>query len=568
MPVQAKFSHRRGAAATRWIAIGLGAVVVVGGALAFSRKQGAPVTAPAPHAAAPETATKSGPTEVGVETVSLRTLREPVRVTGTVRSDETVKLSTKASGTVRAVYAKEGDRVPRGKLLVVLDDTDVRAQRDRAIATQRAAEARLAQAITQRGIRNSSSQSEYHRAEQALNTARTRLSQAKSLADITDAETENRVTTAKSAVQSAKERLKTLQEGSRKQELATAQSSVTRAETQVNRMKSALDRREQLLRQGAIAAEAVDNARRDFEVSQADLDAAKQQLSLVQEGPRGEEIRVGEEAVRQAEAALRDAEANRSRRKVSREDIQAAEAEVSRATSARDTAKDALASAQVNNEEIRNARATVNQARADVRYQDDLIQQTRIFAPVSGVVTERAVHVGESVVQMRNDLMTLVSLDTLYFEATAPETALPSLRVGQRVEVSLDATPGRTTPGVLREIIPVASGTNRSVRLRISLVRPEVGGVKQVVGGFARAVVGAGTAHPVLSVPRTALASDEGQLGVFVVEDGKAKRREIQVSDAGGVGDRLQVLSGLRAGEKVVIRGAESLTNGQPVAAR
>jgi RND family efflux transporter MFP subunit len=332
-------------------------------------------------------------------------------------------------------------------------------------------------------------------------------------------------------------------------------------------MKSALDRREQLLRQGAIAAEQVDNARRDFEVSQADLDAAKQQLNLVQEGPRNEEIRVGEEAVRQAEATLRDAEANRSRRKVSREDIQAAETEVARAESARDAAKDALANAQVNNDEIRNARALVNQARADVRYANDQIAQTRIYAPVSGIVTERTAHVGESVVQMRNDLMTLVSLDTLYFEATAPETVLPSLRVGQRVEVSLDATPGRTTPGVLRQIIPVATGTNRSVRLRISLPRPDANDAKQVVGGFARAVVGGGTAQPVLSVPRAALVSDEGQLGVFVAVDGKAKRREVRVADAGGVGDRVQIISGVRAGDKVIVRGAESLTNGQEVAA-
>ena len=67
-----------------------------------------------------------------------------------------------------------------------------------------------------------------------------------------------------------------------------------------NRAKSMLDRREQLLREGAIASEVVDNARRDYEVAMTDLDAAKQQLSLVQEGPRSEEIRVAEESVRQA----------------------------------------------------------------------------------------------------------------------------------------------------------------------------------------------------------------------------------------------------------------------------
>jgi multidrug efflux pump subunit AcrA (membrane-fusion protein) len=498
--------------------------------------------------------------EVRVEMVSAASLDQPIRVTGTLRTDETVTVSTKATGQVKLVSVREGDRVRRGQLLVVLDDSDIRAQRDRAVAALRSSQAKLAQAVTNRKIKNQGVQSDYRRAQQALAQAQSRLSQAKTLATITDTEAESRVTSARSNLQSARERLKSLQEGSRRQEKLVAESAVNRAQAQVNRAKDAMERREQLLKEGAIAREVVDNARRDYEVALADLNSAKEQLSLVQEGPRGEEIRVGEESVRQAEAALRDAEANRSRREVSKEEIITAETQVRQAEAALDAARASLAEADVNADEIRNAQAAVNLARADIRFQDELIKQTRVFSPVNGVVTKRSVQEGAAVVAMRNELMTLVSLDTLYFEATAPETSLSYLTVGQGAQVVLDALPGKILPGTLREIIPVAEGTNRSVRLRISFPKPGSGAV---VGGFARAMIRASSAG--ISIPRTAVVPNEGELGVFVLNGTQVAHRPVRIGEAGGVGDRVPVQEGLRVGDQIVVEGASSLKDGQTV---
>ena len=155
--------------------------------------------------------------------------------------------------------------------------------------------------------------------------------------------------------------------------------------------------------------------------------------------------------------------------------------------------------------------------------------------------------------------------DTLYFEATAPETSLPQLRPGLAAEVSLDAVPGRKFPGIVRDIIPVAEATNRSVRLRISLPRTVQSAA--VVGGFARAEIQGQSAAGTLSVPRAAVVSDEGQLSVFVVESARAVRRPVTVADIGGTGERVSVTAGLRAGDTVVVDGASSLTDGQPVKA-
>lgn len=569
-------------------------VVAAGVAATNNRDQKADShgTAPATaHEGAPEAAATPAAPEVGVEVVLPQSLSEPIRVTGTLRTDEMIVLSTKATGLVEKVFAKEGDRVRKGQLLVQIEDDDLLAQKDRADAAIRAAqaqvqqdeaaiavaEARLKQVQTGRDIKNVGADSEFRRAEQALATAKTRLAQAKSLSGIAATEADTRVASAKAALQAAKERLKALEDGSRKQEKAAAESAVRRAQTQVSRMKSMLDRREQLFQDKAIAAEVVDNARRDYEAAQADLDSAKQQLSLVLEGPRSEEIRTQEEVVRQAEAAVKDAEANRARRQISDQDVDAAENQVRQAEATLEAARANLAQSKVNEDEIRSAqaavlqiRATANksraallQARADLKFQRELIEQTLVKSPVNGIISQRNVQEGAAVVQMRNELMTLVSSDTLYFEATAPETSLPQLRRGLKARVILDAVPGKIFPGELREIIPVASGTNRSVRLRISIPRPPQG--QAVVGGFARAEIAGQSRGAAVSVPRTALVSDDGQMGVFVLSGGKAMRREVSIGDPGGTGERVPVIEGLRGGETIITAGAASLTDGQKV---
>jgi RND family efflux transporter MFP subunit len=575
----------------RAVAVGLlAAAVGVGFAVTRSGKKPAP--AGQAHAPAASAAAVATPPEVEVETVTARSLSEPIRVTGTLRTDEMVTISTKATGLVKAVHAKEGDQVRKGQLLVELDQSELVAQRARALAAVslaqaqireseaavRVASSKLKQARTSRGMKDTTAQSDYRRAEQNVAVAKVRLSQAQSLAGIAGTESETRVSSTKAALQAARERLKALNEGSRKQEKAAAEAAVARANTQVARMKSMLDRREQLLRDKAIAAEVVDNARRDLEAAQSDLESARQQLSLAEEGPRSEEIRAQEEVVRQAEAAVRDAEANSARRKISNEDVDTARTQVSQAEAALESAKANLAQKDWNEDEIRSvqaalsqaqagvyrSRALAQQARADVQYQNELISQTRLYSPVNGVVTKRQVQTGAAVVQTRNEMMTLVSSDTVYFEATAPESSLPQLQRGLPARVMLDAIPGKILPGTLREIIPVAEGTNRSVRLRISFPKPP----QAVIGGFARAEIKGQSSRDAVSVPRSAIVSDEGQLAVFKFVDGKATRQLVTAGDPGGTGDRVPLIAGLNTGDTIIVKGAASLVEGQQVTAK
>jgi multidrug efflux pump subunit AcrA (membrane-fusion protein) len=534
--------------------IGLG--VIGGVAVKTGAQRGAEETAP-------RAATKSAPAapSVAVETVMARVFSHPIRVTGTLKSDEVVALSTKANGLVRLVAAKEGDRVRRGQLLVQIDGSELEAQRAKAEATARSAAARLQQARTSRGVRNAAVEADYRRAVQALSAVRTKLSQAKSLARISATEVEANVEQARSSLQSAREQLKVRREGSRRQERAAAELEVTRAQAQADKLKGQLERREQLLREGAIAREDVENSRRDYDVAVAVWNAAKQQADLVNEGSRSEEIRIAEEAVTQAESAVRSAEANRARRRISNQDVDTAETQVRQAEAALDSAKAALAQRQWNKDEILSAEAELAKNRADVRYYDELLAQTRIYSPVNGVVSERKVHVGETVSATRSELMTLVATDTLYFEATAPEGDLPYLRPGQPASVTLDALPGHGLAGLVREIIPVTEGANRSVRLRIAVPRPDK--AVTVVGGFARATIQGRSSRPVLTAPAAAVVSDDGERGIYVLAEEQVEWRPVRVGAANA--DRVEILAGLRGGERIVVKGVDALTDGQTV---
>ena len=134
--------------------------------------------------------------------------------------------------------------------------------------------------------------------------------------------------------------------------------------------------------------------------------------------------------------------------------------------------------------------------------------------PVNGVVTKRQVQTGAAVVQMRNELMTLVSADTSALRGLRPGDVAFQLRPDCPGDPGRDPRPDLRT---LREIIQVAGG--RTVPSASGSPRT---GADQGCRGRLRPRRDRGQSRtPVVSVPRAAVVSDEGQMAVYVVEHDK-----------------------------------------------
>lgn len=247
----------------------------------------------------------------------------------------------------------------------------------------------------------------------------------------------------------------------------------------------------------------------------------------------------------QATAALHLAEANVRRMRelarvgaVSRQELDAAEAQFVAAQAQLELADATLAVAQI---QLRDATLT---------------------APFAGTITRRSVEPGEAASPAAPSFI-LAQLDDVYAELAVPERQRPALRVGQAVAITVDALPGAQFAGTIAEIQPDAAVSTRSFTVKVRVKNPQ--GVLRP-GMFARGTITAAVRPNVLQVPESAVLSTAEKPIVFVVQDGRAARREVTL------GDRQQglveITEGLRPGEQVVISGAAGLTDNQPVTPR
>ena len=232
-----------------------------------------------------------------------------------------------------------------------------------------------------------------------------------------------------------------------------------------------------------------------------------------------------------------------------------------------DEASARLKAAQANYDMVRSRRAQVNSKTAvveqEIRAAGIMRDYAKIAAPFSGVVITRTVEPG-NLATPGTPLLT-IEQDGLYrLEASVDESKLATVRVGQAVEAVIDAAAGdshRKLNARVSEIVPSVDSASRTYIVKLDLPAT----LQLRTGMFGRAVFPLG-AQKVVAVPLAALM-ERGQLqSVFVVEDGVAHTR--LVTTGRRTGAAVEVLSGLNAGEKVVLPVPVGLQDGARVEVR
>jgi RND family efflux transporter MFP subunit len=209
----------------------------------------------------------------------------------------------------------------------------------------------------------------------------------------------------------------------------------------------------------------------------------------------------------------------------------------------------------------KDLRAEIDASMAAMKLAERQLRDTSIRAPFDGYVQKRLVQLGEYV-RVQAPVITLVRMDPLKLTAEIPEKMAPWVTVGQPVELRVDAYPDRAVTGRISRISPAVNTSTRAfgfearVPNQDALLKP---------GTFARVHIESGKVDEVMTLPYSALQFRYGASRVFVVDGNRVTAREIKIGDR--LGDRVEVVEGIKAGDVVAISDVDKLADGQKVSA-
>jgi multidrug efflux pump subunit AcrA (membrane-fusion protein) len=209
----------------------------------------------------------------------------------------------------------------------------------------------------------------------------------------------------------------------------------------------------------------------------------------------------------------------------------------------------------------RNLRAEIDASDAAMKLADRQLRDAFIRAPFDGYVQKRMVSIGE-LVKVQTPVMTVVRVDPLKLTAEIPERMAPWVKVGQPLALQVDAFPGRTFAATVSRISPAVTTQTRT--FAFEALAPNHDGVLKP-GTFARVRLETALVDRVLTVPYDAMQYRYGIYRAFVVAGGRLAARELKTGDR--VGDRMEILDGVKLGERVAMTDVDTLTDGMMVTA-
>ena len=354
-----------------------------------------------------------------------------IRTSGQIELTE-VDLSFRLTGHVESLKVVEGDQVKTGQVLAELQQPVLKAKADQAAAKVKELES----------VRDS------------LNLT-IQLKKKMLDADIQKAQ---------AGVSAADARYRTLQTGSREEEIAEAAAARDQARaTAENRERDYL-RMKDLYERRIIAFRQYDDAQTAYAAAQSALKAVEERYKLVKSGPRQEAIQEGA-----ANLSASDATLNASR---------SGTIEIKKLES-----------------DARVLVSQIEQAKAALAIAEDDLKQSRLEAPFDGFITVKDVEAGEFV-QPGAPVITIARLDIVSVKTYIPETQLGRVRLGQQAEIISDSFPDKIYSGAVTYISPEAEFTPKNVqtteeriklvyRIKITLANPN----QELKGGMPVDVV-------------------------------------------------------------------------------
>lgn len=219
------------------------------------------------------------------------------------------------------------------------------------------------------------------------------------------------------------------------------------------------------------------------------------------------------------------------------------------------TAQAQVGIAQAN---VGTAQAAYNTALTNVDQARKFVSDTAIYAPISGYISEKVADLGEytNPNAPNTKIATILRTSVLRLRVDVPEQNIGKVSVGQGVSLKVAAYPDRNFAGTISRILPAVNVTSRTLTVEAEV---ESGGLLKP-GLFATARIAQSKAEPSIFVPVGAVRTDGGVSKVFVIENGRAIEKLVQIGDTEN--DLIQIKTGLKENEQVAVSNIEQLFDG------
>jgi RND family efflux transporter MFP subunit len=217
------------------------------------------------------------------------------------------------------------------------------------------------------------------------------------------------------------------------------------------------------------------------------------------------------------------------------------------------------------------AEAAVNVGLATLQAANVALEYTLIRAPFDAVVLTKDADIGDIVTPLgaaanaKSAVVTIADLSSLQVEADVSETNLGLVKLGQPCEVLLDALPDSRFRGVVHMIVPTADRTKATIMVKVRFLDkdPRILPEMRAKVSFLSRPVKPGEEKPRTAVSRAALVSHGSNETVFVIHGDRVV--ETQVKTGEELGEMIEILDGVKAGERVVVMNPGRLKNGSRV---
>jgi RND family efflux transporter MFP subunit len=253
--------------------------------------------------------------------------------------------------------------------------------------------------------------------------------------------------------------------------------------------------------------------------------------------------------VKRAEAALRQAEATLENTKLEfkRKDALHKEELVTK-----QQYDDVVTRLSLTEAEVERAKASLAIARLK-------LSKTKITSPLACVVKEKRVSAGDFV-KNGTSLFVIIQSNPIKLRFTVPEKDVGRLKMNQEVILKVDGFPGSEFKGKVNIVFPNVEEKTRT--LQVEALVPNSNGILKP-GLFAKVILYTAGERDTIVVPVTALLYEAEKVKVFIIEGDRAKEREVKLGSK--YGELMEIIDGVKEGEKIVAIGQQNLSEGAKV---